>query len=66
MNRNIDFVLFGDRNDNLAKALELFGKTRTDLDEYIRIVKEWLTTQKHFPETTSKFFTFESACTLNY
>lgn len=48
-------VLFGNKDDRVAHALESFAKTKKDLNQHISIVKSWLVTQKHFPETPRKY-----------
>lgn len=50
MNETREKLLFGDRNEKLDNALKIFGKTRTEMEQDKKIIKEWLITQEHFPE----------------
>lgn len=57
MDKERETLLFGHRDEKLNKALDTFGKTKNDVDQDMQIIKEWLETQKHFPENPRKYFT---------
>lgn len=51
-----DEFYFGDRNDRIKKSLKKYGKTLNDLEQDVKILREWVQSQHHLPEIPSKFF----------
>lgn len=49
-----DDLLFGNKSARLNSALTLFEKTHRDLEQDLQIIKDWIKTQPHLPETPSK------------
>nr|CAI5848701.1 unnamed protein product [Callosobruchus analis] len=51
----MDFSI--NKEERIEKALIAFGVKNEDLIDSIQTIKSWFTTQKHLPETPSKWKT---------
>lgn len=48
--------LFGDREERIEKRLKIIGKTRDELNQNLKIMKDWLKTQAHLPQVASNVY----------
>lgn len=55
MTEDTESLLFGNRTERLARALNTFGKTSDDLEQDIEILIEWIKSQPHLPEVPGTF-----------
>lgn len=46
--------------------LEQMGKTAESFEKDIDIIEEWVKTQKHLPEITSKYISLKKNCQKQY
>lgn len=54
MSLKAEILLFPDRPKRLETALKAFMKTEVDLDQDVGILKDWIKSQPHLPETPGK------------
>lgn len=53
---DLDTLKYGqDEELFYKKVYEIFGKTKTNVQEYVDMLRKWAESQPHFPEIPSKY-----------